>query len=66
MYIQWNLSYLNPLGPGVVHKSEKSVSLKVCINNLKIAYKEKILNISVFNYPNRTVTTRNLVNRESG
>ena len=35
--IQWNLSYLNPLGPGVVHKSKKSVSLKLCINNLKIA-----------------------------
>ena len=33
--IQWNLSYPNPLGPGVVHKSEKSVSLKLCINNLK-------------------------------
>ena len=33
--IQWNLSYLNSSGPGVVHKSEKSESLKLCINNLK-------------------------------
>ena len=31
--VQWNLSYPNPLGPEVVHKSEKSVSLKLCINN---------------------------------
>jgi len=23
-----------PLGPGVAHKSEKSISLKLCINNL--------------------------------
>ena len=27
--IQWNLSYPNPLGPEVVHKSEKSISLKL-------------------------------------
>ena len=35
--VQWNLSYLNPLGLEVVHKSENSVSLKLCINNIKIA-----------------------------
>ena len=50
---QWNLSYPNPLGPGVIHKSKKSISLKLSINNLKIAF----LNISTFKYPNRTVTT---------
>ena len=32
--VQWNLSYL---GPGVVHKSEKSIPLKLCINRLKMA-----------------------------
>ena len=36
--IQWNLSYPNPLGPGVVHKSEKTISLKLCTNNLKICW----------------------------
>ena len=36
----------SPLGPGVVHKSEKSISLKLCINNLKIAQKS-FLKISV-------------------
>ena len=34
-YLWWNLSYPDPLGPGVVHKFEKSVSLKLCINSMK-------------------------------
>jgi len=42
--IQWNFFYVSPLGPGVVHMSEKSVSLKL---NIKL----------YFNYPNRAVTT---------
>ena len=57
--LQWNLSYPNPLGPGVIHKSEKSISLKLCINNL-IANSIKTLifkHISIINYPNKTVTT---------
>ena len=55
--VQWNLSYPNPLGPGMVHKSEKSISLKLCINNLKIFDIEFFFfNISIFSYPNRTVT----------
>ena len=32
--IQWDLSYPNPLRPGVVHKSEKSISQKLYINNM--------------------------------
>ena len=39
-----------PLKPGVVHKFEKSISLKLCLITLK-------KNIWYFNYPNRTVTT---------
>ena len=29
VHLQWNLSYSNPLEPGVAHKYEKSVSLKL-------------------------------------
>ena len=29
--IQWSLSYQNPLRSGVVHNSEKSISLKLCM-----------------------------------
>ena len=54
--MQWNLSYPNPLGPGVVHKSEKSVPLKLHINNLKIALRT-FLKFIIINYSNRTVTT---------
>jgi len=32
--IQWNLSYPNPLEPGVDHMFEKFITLKVHINNL--------------------------------
>ena len=44
---------LNPLGHSVVvYKYEKSISAKLCINNLKtLVYK------SVSNYPNKTVIT---------
>ena len=30
-FVQWNHNYPNPMGPGMVHKSEKSVFLKLCI-----------------------------------
>ena len=40
--------YPNPLGPGVVHKSEKSISLKLCINSLNYHKDDlfKIISIS--------------------
>ena len=52
-YLHWNFSYQNFTKPGVVHRSEKSVSLKLCINKLKIALQYWQL----FNYLNRTVTS---------
>jgi len=42
--------YSETSGPGVVHKSEKSISLKLCINQ-----KEK--KILLFDYSSRKVTT---------
>ena len=46
-----DLSYLDPLGPGVVHKSEKSITLKVCMIKHK-----SILDryFCIFDYPNNS------------
>ena len=43
-----------PLGTEVLHKYEKSLTLKLCINT--VAIKNFLKKFSI-NYPNRTVTT---------